>query len=253
MAIRSIAYNVGAFPTVQNRVQVHNCDLRDWQGIVQATGFRYFDLITGTPPYFSPVTEQSQPNCPESLGCLFETKGSIVDYCLSASQLLRPPLVEGCVNMDKPSLFVVVHSSLHADATYLAAHDAGLMVIERTDVIPRAGKPPLFTVFAMVLKAWIGHSSLEQLETASQSSSSSSTLSPDLTREQLKQRLQADIFTASSSSPNTKGTGRVAGSMYGEVCKALLVREADGSSHSPEYAALLADLNKPSSFDREAR
>ena len=45
-------------------------------------------------------------------------------------------------------------------------------------------------------------------------------------------------------------SGRVFGSVYGEEYRAICVRADDGK-HTEEYAALLKDLGKPSSFDRE--
>eukprot|EP00968_Pinguiococcus_pyrenoidosus_P002418 scaffold135_cov249-Pinguiococcus_pyrenoidosus.AAC.2 len=46
-------------------------------------------------------------------------------------------------------LFVVVESSLANDRVYEGAIRAGLQIVSQMDVIPRAGKPPLFSLFAL--------------------------------------------------------------------------------------------------------
>jgi tRNA1Val (adenine37-N6)-methyltransferase len=99
------------------------------------SGARGFDLVTGTPPYFDAATGGARPPHEESARCLFEYRGGIEAYCASARRLLAPD-----------GIFCVCESSLALNRGYAAAEAAELRVLARVDVVPRAGKPPLFFV-----------------------------------------------------------------------------------------------------------
>jgi tRNA1Val (adenine37-N6)-methyltransferase len=126
MARRSVAWN-----GVEDRVEVRPGDFRS----VEIEGG--FDLITGTPPYFprgTGVESESVQKGP----CRFEHRGGVEDYCTVAAPLLKPgaPFV-GCA------------PSAQAERVREAAREAGLWIERWREVIPRAGKAPLFSVFSM--------------------------------------------------------------------------------------------------------
>jgi len=122
MARRSIEWN-----RVGDRCEARLGDLRD--PIVGS-----FDLVTGTPPYLAPGTA-SVPTRVQQEGCHIELRGGIEDYCEAAARVLAPG-----------GRFVVCHSQI--DRTERAMQQAGLAVGARLDVVPREGKPPLFSVFS---------------------------------------------------------------------------------------------------------
>jgi tRNA1(Val) A37 N6-methylase TrmN6 len=111
MARRSVRWN-----GVSDRCQVAVGDLRD--GLKSD-----FDLITGTPPYFPPGTGTTSDQ-PHAEACRFELRGGIEDYVKAA----LPHLTRGGV-------FVVCGTRPAVPRPTL-----------RLEVIPKAGKPPLFTV-----------------------------------------------------------------------------------------------------------
>lgn len=77
------------------------------------------------------------PDDAESARCLFEFRGGIEAYCLSAARLLARP----------HGVFVVVETAQHVERSYAAAAAAGLQVLARIDIVPREGKPVLINVF----------------------------------------------------------------------------------------------------------
>ena len=129
LARRSLAWN-GA----DDRCEVRAGDLRDPTIIPEHATF---DLVTGTPPYFPP-DNGTISSLPQRGPCRFETRGGIEDYCLAASRLLSPH-----------GVFVCCFDALHSSRVHSAATSAGLHVVRALDVIPRAGRAPLITLFAM--------------------------------------------------------------------------------------------------------
>jgi tRNA1Val (adenine37-N6)-methyltransferase len=129
MARRSSAWN-GA----NERCEVRCGDLRE-PGLVPEGAV--YGLVTGTPPYLPPGVA-TRPMRPQQPGCHIEERGGIESYCAAASRTLAP---------DAP--FIVCHAWPQAHRVEQAARAAGLVLRGRLDVIPRAGKPPLFSVFAM--------------------------------------------------------------------------------------------------------
>jgi len=129
LARRSIALN-----GVEDRCAVRLGDLRDAAACPQGAAF---DLVTGTPPYLlrgtatEPTREQQGP-------CHIEHRGGIEDYCAAAARL-----------MAADARFVVCHAAGQRPRALAAAQRAGLDVEYRRDVIPRAGKGALFSVYAM--------------------------------------------------------------------------------------------------------
>jgi tRNA1Val (adenine37-N6)-methyltransferase len=130
MAARSVEYN-----GVAHRVTVRNGDLRDPAMTPEGP---VFDLVTGTPPYFN-LAIGGTPPCEESARCLFEFRGGVEAYCAAAARLLAP----------RHGLFIVCESSQGVERGYAGAAAAGLRVLARVDVVPKAGKPALFGVYVM--------------------------------------------------------------------------------------------------------
>ena len=129
LARRSIAWNdVGA------RVEVHGGDLRD--PAVLPDGAR-FELVTGTPPYFPPGTgiESSRPQCAP---CRFEHRGGVEDYVQAAARLLAPG-----------ARAVICQGSTQTHRVAPAAQLAGLAIEATLDVIPRAGKDVLLSIYTL--------------------------------------------------------------------------------------------------------
>jgi tRNA1(Val) A37 N6-methylase TrmN6 len=126
LARRSIAWN-----GVEERCSVELGDFRERR---PAT---IFDLVTGTPPYFIRGTgvESGQD---QRAACRFEHRGGIEAYCAAAAPCLAPG-----------APFVACAPSGQSFRVAAAAQAAGLALVRWQEVIPRAGKAPLFSVFAM--------------------------------------------------------------------------------------------------------
>jgi tRNA1Val (adenine37-N6)-methyltransferase len=93
-----------------------------------------FDIVTGTPPYFD-IAAGGLPPHEESARCLFEYRGGIEAYAAAVRALLS-----------RTGVGAICETSLALHRAYAAAAAARLRVVARVDVIPRAGKPPLFFV-----------------------------------------------------------------------------------------------------------
>jgi len=115
---------------LQDRVTVHHGDLRD---SATCLGDATFDLVTGSPPYFPEGTALVSPH-PQKAGARVELRGSVLDYAAAAKRHLAPG-----------GRFVFVMAA--ADPRTEAAVPAnGLAVVERTDVVFAAPRPPLVCV-----------------------------------------------------------------------------------------------------------
>jgi tRNA1Val (adenine37-N6)-methyltransferase len=129
LARRSLAWN-----GVDERCDVRFGDLRD-----EATtaGLGPADLVTGTPPYLPKGTgiESTKVQCGP---CRFEWRGGVEDYALAAARLLG----EGAP-------FVGCAASRQRGRVEAAAEGAGLVLERYRDIVPREGKDPLFSVYAM--------------------------------------------------------------------------------------------------------
>jgi tRNA1Val (adenine37-N6)-methyltransferase len=126
LARRSIAGN-----GVADRCSVALGDFRELRPAPLA------DLVTGTPPYF-PRGTGVESGHPQRAACRFEHRGGIEAYCAAAAAALAPA-----------GVFAVCAPAVQLDRVAPAAAAAGLAIIVRQDVVPRAGKPPLFSLFAM--------------------------------------------------------------------------------------------------------
>lgn len=129
LARRSVAGN-----GVTARCEVRHGDLRD-PAVFAA--HETFDLVTGTPPYLPLGTARASERV-QCAPCRLEHRGGIEDYCATASRLLAPG-----------GWFVACAGGTQAPRVQDAAHAAGLYVVRRLDVVPRAGKAPLLGVHAL--------------------------------------------------------------------------------------------------------
>jgi tRNA1(Val) A37 N6-methylase TrmN6 len=129
MAERSIAWNGAG-----ERCQVRLADFREPFALA---GQGAFDLVTGTPPYFPRGTGLESDHVQRG-PCRFEHRGGVEAYCEAGARALAPgaPLV-------------MCASSLQVERVLAAAPAAGLGLERRRDVVPRAGKPALFSVFVL--------------------------------------------------------------------------------------------------------
>lgn len=128
LARRSIAFN-----GVGERVSVVEGDLRTVDLAER------FPLVTGTPPYF-PVGSGAISERVQRAPAAFELRGGIEEYAEAASRFLREDGIFVVCNGVKGN-----HSEPLRNERALAA--AGLTVVARLDVVPRAGKGVLFSVY----------------------------------------------------------------------------------------------------------
>ena len=129
LARRSLAWN-----GIQERCTVAAGDLRD-PAILPATA--RFDLVTGTPPYLPPGTATASRRV-QCGPCHLEYRGGIEAYCVAAARW-----------MTAGGLFVTCAGASAVERVGAAAGAAGLAVARRLDVVPRAGKAALLSVYAM--------------------------------------------------------------------------------------------------------
>jgi len=139
MARRSIAWN-----GVGDRCQVRVGDFRD-PAVRDALGT--VDLVTGTPPYFPPGTG-IESELAQRGPCRFEHRGGIEAYGAAASDHLAPQ-----------APLVLCASPVQTARLEAWAPTGGLDVCSRRDVIPKAGKPSLFSLYVL-RRAEQGHSPL---------------------------------------------------------------------------------------------
>ncbi len=125
LARKSIAWN-----GVAHRVQLLEEDFR------QAPLERQFALVTGTPPYF-PIGSGTLSDKVQAAPCRFETRGGIEAYCEAAARALTD---EGT--------FVFCLNAQQLPRVTAALKDNGLWLRAWQDVIPRAGKAALVSVFS---------------------------------------------------------------------------------------------------------
>ncbi|MEJ7728589.1 MAG: methyltransferase domain-containing protein [Polyangiaceae bacterium] len=128
------------------RVQLFHGDLReltrDWPHGPCA-------LVTGTPPYLPLGTAPASPD-PQRAAARLELRGGVEDYLAAAARVLAP---EGVV--------VVCSDGRTPERVVKGAAVAGLCPVRRLDIVPRAGKRALFSVWTC---AGSGRGAFEHLE-----------------------------------------------------------------------------------------
>ena len=98
---------------------------------------RGFDLITGSPPYFD-VSSGVLPPDPQKAHARFELRGTVHDYAAAAARTL---------SSDDAARFVFCFPTPQKERALAAVHDHGFSAVHHRDVIPREGRPPLFSLF----------------------------------------------------------------------------------------------------------
>ena len=131
LARRSIAWN-----GVADRCAVVRGDLRDPMLRPGA-----FELVSGTPPYLPPGTATESRRIQVGASHV-EHRGGIEAYAIAAAPLLAPG-----------GVFVACAAGAHGERVAAAATAVALTVERRLDVVPRAGKATLFSVYAMRRRA----------------------------------------------------------------------------------------------------
>jgi tRNA1Val (adenine37-N6)-methyltransferase len=99
-----------------------------------------FDLITGSPPYFSPEAGVKSEH-PQKLACRFELRGTVVDYCATAAKHLATGGFFACVFPNEPAQLTRIESGAKA---------AGLAIVRKRPVIFRESEPPLVALFGLM-------------------------------------------------------------------------------------------------------
>jgi tRNA1Val (adenine37-N6)-methyltransferase len=101
---------------------------------------RAFDLVTGSPPYIPPGKGIVSANS-QRAHARIELRGDVFDYCRAATRNLAPG-----------GAFAFCHAA-HDPRPEEAIASVGLSLIQRTDVLFRAGRAPTIALF---LAAWDG-------------------------------------------------------------------------------------------------
>jgi tRNA1(Val) A37 N6-methylase TrmN6 len=117
------------------RVRVVHGDLRE--PLTGCDPSERFDLVTGTPPYF-PAHAALDADDEQRARARVEYLGGIEDYIQAGARLLA-----------EPGTLVVCGDARADERAHGAAQTAGLQVRERCDVVPRAGRPALFSVWVL--------------------------------------------------------------------------------------------------------
>jgi tRNA1Val (adenine37-N6)-methyltransferase len=129
LARRSLAWNGAG-----SRCEVRRGDLRDPASIPEGA---VFDLVTATPPYL-PVGSAHGSWRAQWAGCHLELCGGVEAYCAAAARLLAPD-----------GWFVTCAGASQDERVRGGAAAAGLRVVRRREIVPRAGKDALFAVWAI--------------------------------------------------------------------------------------------------------
>ncbi len=117
---------------LEDRVHPRHGDLRDLH-----LG-RTFDLVTGSPPYFD-VSAGVLPPDSQKAHARFELRGTVADYAETAARHLS----------DLPEArFVFCFPTPQKVRAFRAIHDHGFSAVAHRDVVPRANRAPLFSLFA---------------------------------------------------------------------------------------------------------
>mmetsp|Transcript_34689 Transcript_34689/g.83937 ORF Transcript_34689/g.83937 Transcript_34689/m.83937 type:complete len:437 (-) Transcript_34689:124-1434(-) len=134
---RGLLWNMGSDGTSpDDTVRVELNDLRTWEGGDRAP----YDLITGTPPYFSEEKFTPSANHRQKVRCRVPTRGAAASYVEAAGRLLA-----------KNGVFVMVEASHRENekAVLEAVERMKLRVVRRLDVVTRVGLPTRFSAWVI--------------------------------------------------------------------------------------------------------
>jgi len=132
LARKSARYN-----GLTERYEIREGDFRE-PNVLRAD--EKFDLITGSPPYF-PLEAGRKSENPQKLACRFELRGTIADYCATASKHLAPGGFFACVFQIEPAQQLA--------RVQAGARAASLVIVRQRPVIFREDEPPLIGLFGM--------------------------------------------------------------------------------------------------------
>ncbi len=133
-----LARKSARFNQLEHRYEIRHGDLRDPSILGEN---EKFDLILGSPPYF-PLDAGILGDHPQKVACRFEVRGTVADYCQTASRHLNWGGVFACV-------FPVLPDE-QRQRVIQGAREAQLSIIRRRDIIFKEGDRPLIGLFAMV-------------------------------------------------------------------------------------------------------
>jgi len=133
----ALARRSAVFNGLHDRLDIREGDFRN-SGVL-GEGER-FDLITGSPPYF-PLGAGVEGDHPQKVACRFEVRGTVADYCWTASRHLAPGGLFACVFPTEAGSLARVEEGAAA---------AGLVVVRRRPVVFREGEAPLIALFGMM-------------------------------------------------------------------------------------------------------
>ncbi len=100
-----------------------------------------FSFITSSPPYYEFREGPLSPD-PDRARVRFETKGCIEDYFQAAA-----------AHADAQARFITAYPTRYKERVNAAAAATGFSLRRGIDIIPRAGKPALFTLFTCIRAA----------------------------------------------------------------------------------------------------
>jgi len=115
---------------LENRVSLIHSDLR------VAKTLEKFPLITGSPPYF-PINSGVLPPDSQKAHARFELRGHVGDYAAFAHE-----------HLEDSGLFVFCFPFQQKARCFNLVTAAGMSIISVRDVVPRAGKAPLFSLYS---------------------------------------------------------------------------------------------------------
>ena len=117
---------------LKKRFQLINADLRTLRLK------KRFDFITSSPPYYEYREGPVSPD-PDRARVRFETQGNIEDYFQTAAAHAAPK-----------ARFITVYPTPYKQRVITAASESGFSIHRSIDIIPRAGKAALFSLFTCI-------------------------------------------------------------------------------------------------------
>ena len=115
----------------EDRFDIRQGDLRSPDVLTKE---EKFDLILGSPPYF-PLGTGVVGDHPQKVACRFEVRGTIADYCSTASQHLENGGIFACV--------FPVNPDEQRERVTEASKAADLTIVRERHIVLREGEPPL--------------------------------------------------------------------------------------------------------------